>query len=108
MAPAATLNTSPNPNCRLAHAVVASFEDEGLPVQPYQPVRDRIIRGSQRFVPAVLRGNQVPSKVLVEMVNLSNREDAALLASARGRQRMAEAILRGLSSRLEGEAPARP
>jgi N-acetylmuramoyl-L-alanine amidase len=65
-----------------ADAIVDSMRDTGLPIQPYQPVRNRIIRGKQRWVPAVLRGNEIPTKVLVEMLNLSNREDARLLGSA--------------------------
>jgi N-acetylmuramoyl-L-alanine amidase len=81
---------------KYADKVVRAFRDEKLPVQPYQPVRNRIIRGKSVFVPAVLRGNAVPNKVLVEMVNLSNREDAELLAAARHRDRLAEALFRSL------------
>ena len=60
------------------------------------PRSHRIIRGQQRFIPAVLRGNTVPTKVLVEMVNLSNPEDAELLASARERDRISEGLLNSL------------
>ena len=81
---------------RYANHVVKAFRDAGLPIQPYQPVRNRIIRGKSVWVPAVLRGNTVPNKVLVEMVNLSNAEDAALLASAKERDRLADALLRSL------------
>jgi N-acetylmuramoyl-L-alanine amidase len=81
---------------KYAEAVVQAFQDQRLPIQPYQPIRNRIIRGKSRWVPAVLRGNAVPTKVLVEMVNLSNREDAALLSKAADRQRMAEALVRSL------------
>jgi len=77
---------------KFAGEIVDAFRAEGLPIQPYQPVRNRIIRGRSIFVPAVLRGNVVPTKVLVEMVNLSNHRDAALLASARDRDRLAEAL----------------
>ncbi len=80
----------------LADRVVAGFKSVGLPVQPYQPVRARIIRGDQRYVPAVIRGNMIPNKVLVEMVNLSNPEDAAILASAGDRDRLASALYRSL------------
>ena len=59
-------------------------------------MRNRIIRGRSTFVPAVLRGNTVPTKVLVEMVNLSNASDAALLANARERERLAEALFQSL------------
>jgi len=81
---------------KLADEIVRGFENEGLPVQPYQPVRDKVIRGKSRWVPAVLRGNAIPDKVLVEMVNLSNARDAELLGAARDRDRMARAILNGV------------
>ncbi|MCP3979716.1 MAG: hypothetical protein GY716_10375 [bacterium] len=81
---------------KFADSVVDAFGDTGLPVQPYQPVRNRIIRGKSRYVPAVIRNNTIPNKVLIEMVNLSNREDAALLASARHRDRLATAVQRAL------------
>ena len=83
---------------KYADEVVRAFRELDLPVQPYQPVRNRIIRGKSVWVPAVLRGNAVPNKVLVEMVNLSNREDARLLAAARHRDRLAEALFRSLLS----------
>jgi N-acetylmuramoyl-L-alanine amidase len=81
---------------KYADAVIADFRKAGLPVQPYQPVRNRIIRGKSVYVPAVLRGNAIPTKVLVEMVNLKNRKDAALLASAKKRELVAEALFSSL------------
>jgi len=88
---------------QLAADVVEAFRKEGLPVQPYHPVRDQVIRGRRTWLPAVLRGNAVPSKVLVEMVNLSNSQDASLLGAARERDRLAQALLRGIASYF-GEA----
>jgi N-acetylmuramoyl-L-alanine amidase len=81
---------------KFADAVIKAFKREGLPVQPYQPVRNRIIRGKSVWVPAVLRGNAIPNKVLVEMVNLKNRKDAALLASAKKRDLLADALFSSL------------
>jgi N-acetylmuramoyl-L-alanine amidase len=91
---------------RLANAVVQAFGQEKLPVQPYQPVRNRIIRGKSKFVPAVLRGNAIPTKVLIEMVNLSNKKDAKLLAAAKDRERLAGAIYHSLFLHF-GEIPAK-
>ena len=88
----------------LASAIVESFRKERLPVQPYQPIRDKIIRGKKKWVPAVLRGNAVPAKVLVELVNLSNTQDAKLLASAAERQRLARGLIHSLY-RYFGEKP---
>ncbi len=81
---------------RLASCVVDSFRREDLPVQPFEPVRDRVIRGRRTWLPAVLRGNAVPAKVLVEMVNLSNGQDAAVLAAASQRDRLSRALERSL------------
>ena len=88
---------------QLAAEVVAAFRAEDLPVQRHKPVRDRVIRGRRTWLPAVLRGNAVPAKVLVEMVNLSNAQDAAILGSARDRDRLAHALVRALTSYF-GEA----
>jgi len=82
---------------RFADAVIAGFKAEHLPVQPHQPVRNRIIRGRWKGVPAVLRGNAIPHKVLVEMVNLSNPADAALLASAQHRSELASGLFRAIA-----------
>jgi N-acetylmuramoyl-L-alanine amidase len=87
---------------RLADRVVAAFREARLPVQAYQPVRDKVIRGRRDWLPAVLRGNAVPSKILVEMVNLSNPEDAALAGRADDRERLA----RGLAAAIEAHLRA--
>ncbi len=51
-------------------------------------------RGS--WLPAVIRGNEVPIKVLVEVANIGNRKDAALLKSPEHRERIAQALLDAL------------
>jgi N-acetylmuramoyl-L-alanine amidase len=89
---------------KLADRIVESMRHEGLPIHPYQPVRDKVIRGKQRWVPAVLRGTAVPAKVLVEMLNLNNKDDAKLMASARTRQRLARSLQLALY-RYFGERP---
>jgi len=83
---------------KFADRIVESFEQHDLPVQPFQPVRDKVIRGKSRWVPAVIRGNEIPTKVLVEMLNLSNPKDASLMASAVARERLADALLESLYS----------
>ena len=46
----------------------------------------------------------VPTKVLVEMVNLSNPDDASLLASARERDLLSDALYRALLDHFGEEA----
>ena len=74
-------------------------------MQKHQPVRNRIIRGKSRFVPAVLRGNAIPTKVLVELLNLSNAEDASILASATERSRLASGIVDALYAHFGEDTP---
>ena len=91
---------------RFADSVIEAFRQHDLPVQAHQPVRHRIIRGKNRFVPAVLRGNAIPNKVLIEMLNLSNPDDAALLASRARRQQLSDALFASLFDHF-GEEPTR-
>ncbi|HEX4826462.1 MAG TPA: N-acetylmuramoyl-L-alanine amidase [Candidatus Polarisedimenticolaceae bacterium] len=83
---------------KLAGAIVQDLKKDDLPVQPFQPVRDRVIRGGEIWLPAVLKGNAVPAKVLVEMVNLNNADDAALLAHAADRDRLAASLSDALAT----------
>ena len=85
---------------KLAASLIKELRKADLPVQPYQPVRDRVIRGDQIWLPAVLKGNAVPAKILIEMINMSNTEDAALLSRAADRDRLAASLAKGLTSFL--------
>ncbi|MEO8504434.1 MAG: N-acetylmuramoyl-L-alanine amidase [Acidobacteriota bacterium] len=80
----------------LAGYVVRAMKDEGLQVDPFKPVREKVIRNRREWVPAVLRYNVVPAKVLVEVCNLGNSDDRALIQTRAFRQKMAESIVRGL------------
>jgi N-acetylmuramoyl-L-alanine amidase len=80
----------------LAKQVVAAFQSGGLPVHPFSPVRDKIIRNNSEWVPAVLRYNSIPAKVLLEVCNLANDQDRTLIQTRAYRQQVAEAVVRGL------------
>lgn len=90
----------------LADALLRGYRAEGLPVHKNRPVRDRIHRGRATFVPAVIRGNEIPAKVLFEVANLANREDARLLTTVEDRERIARAITRGLFAYFGEDHPA--
>jgi len=91
---------------QFAAAIVKALKKADLPVQPYQPIRERVIRGRQVWLPAVLRGNVVPTKVLVEMVNLNNPDDAALLGRAADRDRRGSPIRRACGRHRSAERAA--
>lgn len=82
----------------LAERVIAAFRSSGLGIHPFKPVRDRIFRGRRAWVPAVLRYNAVPAKFLLEVGNLANVEDRALLTTRAFRQRVAASVVDGLLS----------
>jgi N-acetylmuramoyl-L-alanine amidase len=80
----------------LAKQVVAAFQTGGLPVHPFKPVRDKIIRDNKEWVPAVLRYNSIPAKILLEVCNLANDQDRKLIQTRAYREKVAEAVVRGL------------
>jgi N-acetylmuramoyl-L-alanine amidase len=80
----------------LATEILDALREDNLPVHPFKPVRESVIRNRRQWVPAVLRYNAVPAKLLLEVCNLANAEDRELLQTRAYRQRMAEAVVRGI------------
>lgn len=82
---------------QLADRLIASFRQGGLAVHPEKPVRDRIVRSRRwTFVPAVIRYNAVPAKLLLEVCNLNNDEDRRLLQTRSFREKVARAVVDGI------------
>ena len=82
----------------LAEHLLASFRESDLAIHHNGPVRDRIVRGRTAYVPAQLRFNRVPAKILLEVCNLGNEQDRRLMKTRAYRQRVAEAIVDGILS----------
>lgn len=81
----------------LAKQIIAAFSGTGLPVHPFKPVRDKIVRDkNSTWVPAVLRYNSVPAKILLEICNLANEQDRKLVQTRAYRQKVSEAIVQGI------------
>jgi len=92
-----------------AESVIASFERSGLRVHPFAPVRDNVVRRGGEWVPAVIRYNQVPTRMLLEICNLGNPKDLRLVKTKKYRQQVAEAVYRGILDFYSAqEAPKRP
>ncbi len=83
---------------QLAAKLLDSFKRHGLAIHREKPIRDRIIRcrRCRPWVPAVVRYNAVPAKLLLEVCNLNNSEDRRLMQTREFRQRVAEAIVDGI------------
>ncbi|MEL7061694.1 MAG: N-acetylmuramoyl-L-alanine amidase, partial [Acidobacteriota bacterium] len=80
---------------QFAEDLLKSFRRHQLAVHNEKPIRDRIIRcrRCRPFVPAVIRRNAVPTKVLLEVCNLNNPEDRRLIKTQAYRQEVAAAIV---------------
>jgi N-acetylmuramoyl-L-alanine amidase len=89
-----------------AATLVGAFQDGGVGVEGYQPVRERIIRRGRAWVPAVLRCNLVPVEVLVEVSNLMNPRDSRSLAEPAYRQKIAAAYVEALRRYFGPPSPA--
>jgi N-acetylmuramoyl-L-alanine amidase len=92
----------------LADSIIDAFDSDGLKVHPFNPVRDNVVRGGREWVPAVIRYNLIPTRVLLEICNLGNERDRALIKTAKYRQHVAEAIYEGLVNYYNDREDARP
>lgn len=80
----------------LAEKIVGAFRALGLPLHAFQPIRRNVIRGGREWVPAILRYNRIPARVLIEVCNLNNPDDRKLLVSRSYREKVAQAIVSAL------------
>ena len=80
----------------LAEHILASFRESDLAIHHNGPIRDRVVRGRRAYVPAQIRFNRIPAKILLEVCNLGNEQDRRLMKTRAYRQRIAEAIVEGI------------
>ncbi|MBZ0114168.1 MAG: N-acetylmuramoyl-L-alanine amidase [Thermoanaerobaculia bacterium] len=80
----------------LAGRVLGALHSRGLAIHEFKPIREKIIRKNSEYVPAVLRYNGIPAKILLEVSNLANTEDRRLIQTQAFRQKMAEALVQGI------------
>ena len=55
------------------------------------------------FVPAVLRGNKIPTKVLIEIANMTNHTDRERMADPEWRQRVAQAYVNAVKAHFAAQ-----
>jgi N-acetylmuramoyl-L-alanine amidase len=80
----------------LAQHTLDAMRRRGIAIHPQKPIRDRVIRGKRAWVPAVLRFNAVPAKVLIEVCNLGNGTDRRLIQTRAFREEVARSVVEGL------------
>ena len=73
-----------------------------IPVHLNRPIRNVVIRNGVKWVPAVIRYSTSATKVLVEVANLANAEDAANLRDPGFRERFAVAVVNAIRAYYRG------
>ncbi len=91
---------------QLAERVIRAIAERKLAVHPFKPVRDKVIRDRREWIPAVLRYNAVPAKLLLEVCNLGNELDRNLIQTRAYREEIATAIVQGLLAYYGPTPPA--
>lgn len=82
----------------LAQGILTSLEDDDIRVHPYEPIRDRVLRGRRSWVPAVLRYTAAQNAVLLEVCNMANAEDRELMLQSRWREEFARSVVEGMAA----------
>jgi N-acetylmuramoyl-L-alanine amidase len=82
----------------LAQGILTSLEENDIRVHPYEPIRDRVLRGRRSWVPAVLRYTAAQNAVLLEVCNMANPEDRKLMLQSRWREEFARAVVEGMAA----------
>ena len=79
-----------------AEAILKALSREKIAVHANRPIRNVIHRGGKSFVPAVISHCSASTKVLIEVANLTNDDDAENLKSPEFRERYAEALVKSI------------
>jgi len=79
-----------------SESVLKAFKRGKIPVHDDRPIRNVIHRSGKSFIPAVIRYSAASTKVLIEVANLTNDQDAENLKTAAFRQRYAEALVKAI------------
>jgi N-acetylmuramoyl-L-alanine amidase len=77
-----------------AQDLIQAFRGAGIPVHDYQPIRRYVYRRDNKWTPGIIRYSRVPTSILLEAANLSNRDDLSRIRSASFRQRLAETVVK--------------
>ncbi len=87
-----------------AKQIVEALAKHKIAVHDQKPIRNHIVRGRRQYVPAVIRHNIVPTKVLVEVGNLNNYEDRRLIVDHEFREKFAVAFVEALKQYYDGKS----
>ena len=78
---------------QFSEALLKALEQDRIPIHANRPIRNVIHRSGGKWVPAVIRYSTGATKVLIEVANHTNEEDAANLRDPGFRERYAGAVV---------------
>lgn len=81
-----------------AYTILKALEKQGIVIHKDRPIRGNVVRDGKAWVPAVLRFNEIPTKVLIEVVNLNNHDDWKKIKEPFFRDQYAEAYVMALQN----------
>jgi N-acetylmuramoyl-L-alanine amidase len=83
---------------QFGEVLLTALERDGIRVHDNRPLRNVIARGGKTFIPAVIRYNTAATKVLMEVLNLTNPDDADNLQDPDFREHFARAVVEGIQA----------
>ncbi len=78
---------------QFSEVLLSALQRADIPIHMNRPIRNVVIRNGAKWVPAVIRYSLGATKVLVEVANLTNEDDAANLRDPAFRERYAAAVV---------------
>ncbi len=81
---------------QFSETLLRSLQRDQIPVHINRPIRNVVIRNGVKWVPAVIRYSISATKVLVEVANLANDQDAPNLRDPEFRERYAVAVVNAI------------
>ncbi|MCB9501279.1 MAG: N-acetylmuramoyl-L-alanine amidase [Deferribacteres bacterium] len=72
--------------------IIRLFQKNDMPIHKIRPIRPFVYRNNSKWAPAIVRYSKVPNSILLEVVNMSNKNDLNLLKDHRFRQKTAKTI----------------
>jgi N-acetylmuramoyl-L-alanine amidase len=85
--------TSETLSYNFSQELIRAFDRAGIPVHEYKPIRRYVYRHDRKWSPGIIRYSRVPTSVLLEAANLSNRGDLSRIRSSRFRQKFSDAVV---------------
>jgi N-acetylmuramoyl-L-alanine amidase len=82
----------------LAKHIISSLQHHDIAVHPVKPIRNQVVKRRHSYVPVVIRHNIVPTKILVEILNVNNTDDCRLSTDSEYRQDFAVAFVQALKN----------